>query len=107
MWRKFSLIPCEHQQQHQQQQQGLKVQQPICYLPVRPMDDKTSGRCYKTFFGGNLDFTKNKKLKKLVDPGLYVKANSRYDCMYNMFGTAKLSMLCGFTNGASMDTSCL
>ena len=36
---------------------------------------------------------------KKVDPRLYIKANSMYDCMQKLFRMAKLSMSGGFTNG--------
>ena len=43
----------------------------------------------------------------MVNPGLYVKADSMDDCMLNMFRTAKISTLCGLTKGVNVDVSCL
>ena len=38
-----------------------------------------------------------------VDPRLNIKVDSMYDCLNNIFCTAKLSMLHGFTIGVSVD----
>ena len=39
----------------------------------------------------------------MVNPRLYVKADSMYDCTKNMFCMAKLSTLRGFKKGVSVD----
>ena len=49
------------------------------------------------------NFHINKEYKNWVDPGLYVIADSTYNCARNMFHAAKLSALHGFTKGVSVD----
>ena len=43
----------------------------------------------------------------LVDTRLYVKVDCTYDCTLNMFCSAKLGALHGFTKGVSEDVSYL
>ena len=58
------------------------------------------------FFNFNNTFGSGKvewRTKNLVNPGLNIKVDSMYDCLNNIFCTAKLSMLHGFTIGVSVD----